>query len=103
METKSPTSPPPDLDSLAVQRAREAFDSGVYAALDLCRRARGGQESYNPFEAFEQRMILLALRTTEGNQLRAAELLGINRATLRKKMIKHAIRVDTRVIKTLVT
>lgn len=80
------------------RRAREAFDSGVYAALDLCRRARSDEGNYNPFDAFEQRMILLALRTTDGNQLRAAELLGINRATLRKKMNKHAIRIDTRVV-----
>ncbi len=35
---------------------------------------------------FEKPLIEHALRETEGNQLRAAQLLGINRNTLRKKM-----------------
>lgn len=34
----------------------------------------------------ERPLILQALQATSGNQLRAAELLGINRNTLRKRM-----------------
>lgn len=79
-------------------RGLEAFDGGVYAALDLCRQSRAGVGEFNPFDAFEKRIILLALRTTQGNQLRAAKLLGINRATLRKRMIKHNISVGTRIV-----
>ena len=76
---------------------QEVFDSGVYAALELCRQSRLSGRPYNPFEAFEQRAILLALRSTGGNQLRAAEVLGINRSTLRKRMKKHGIHVQPRV------
>ncbi len=34
----------------------------------------------------EQPLILMALRTTRGNQIKAAQLLGLNRNTLRKKI-----------------
>jgi DNA-binding NtrC family response regulator len=79
-------------------RGIEAFDGGVYAALELCRQSQDADQPFNPFDAFEKRIILLALRATEGNQLRAAQLLGINRATLRKRMIKHHISVATRIV-----
>jgi transcriptional regulator of acetoin/glycerol metabolism len=79
-------------------RGLETFDGGVYAALDLCRQSRDRDQTFNPFDAFEKRIILLALQTTEGNQLRAARLLGINRATLRKRMLKHNISVGMRIV-----
>jgi two-component system nitrogen regulation response regulator GlnG len=88
----------PDPLPHAWMRGLEAFDGGVYAALELCRQSRERSGKFNPFEAFEKRIVLLALRTTQGNQLRAARLLGINRATLRKRMIKHNISVGTRII-----
>jgi transcriptional regulator with AAA-type ATPase domain len=79
-------------------RAQESFDVGVWAALDLCRQSVKAAEKYNPFEAFEQRIILLALRSTGGNQLQAAKLLGISRSTLRKRMKKHRIQVGMRIV-----
>ncbi len=82
----------------AKRRAQEALDGGVWAALDLCRQSRLAGEKYNPFTAFEQRIILLALRGTRGNQLRAAQLLGISRSTLRKRMKKHRIQINTKII-----
>jgi transcriptional regulator of acetoin/glycerol metabolism len=87
-----------DTPTLTWTRGIEAFDGGVYAALELCRQSRSSCREFNPFDAFEKRIILLALRTTQGNQLRAAQLLGINRATLRKRMIKHNISVATRIV-----
>jgi two-component system nitrogen regulation response regulator GlnG len=37
-------------------------------------------------DAVERPLITAVLATVHGNQLRAAEILGINRNTLRKKM-----------------
>jgi DNA-binding NtrC family response regulator len=50
-----------------------------------------------PFDAIEAIFIRKALTVTEGNQSRAARLLGITRTTLRKRMQKHKIRVSSQV------
>lgn len=39
----------------------------------------------------EKPLIEVVLQQAEGNQTRAAEILGINRNTLRKKMIEYRI------------
>ncbi|MBA5874040.1 MAG: hypothetical protein GDA66_05770 [Nitrospira sp. CR1.2] len=43
--------------------------------------------------AVERPLILLTLRETKGNQIQAAELLGLNRNTLRKKIVDLEIPV----------
>ena len=46
--------------------------------------------------AVERPMIELALRETQGNQIQAAQLLGLNRNTLRKKITECKISVKKR-------
>jgi two-component system nitrogen regulation response regulator GlnG len=41
----------------------------------------------------ERPLLTLTLRATRGNQIKAADLLGLNRNTLRKKLRKHDIPV----------
>lgn len=93
VETTKPSKITPEFTD-ARARAQESFDVGVWAALDLCRQGRDLGNGYNPFLAFEERIILLALRATKGNQLRAAKLLNISRSTLRKRMKKHNIKIN---------
>jgi Fis family transcriptional regulator len=42
----------------------------------------------------EKPLLRAIMRETKGNQVRAAQLLGINRNTLRKKLKEHGIDPD---------
>ena len=42
----------------------------------------------------EKPLLRVVMRETKGNQVRAAQLLGINRNTLRKKLKEHGIDPD---------
>ena len=42
-------------------------------------------------DAVERPMLEVVMRQTSGNQLRASEILGINRNTLRKKLQLHGL------------
>jgi DNA-binding protein Fis len=42
----------------------------------------------------EKPLLRAVMRETKGNQVRAAQLLGINRNTLRKKLKEHGIDPD---------
>lgn len=44
--------------------------------------------------AVERPMLEAVLTRVGGNQSRAAEMLGINRNTLRKKIEQHGVRID---------
>jgi DNA-binding protein Fis len=43
----------------------------------------------------EKPLLRAVLRETGGNQVRAAQILGINRNTLRKKLTEHGIEPDS--------
>ncbi len=50
------------------------------------------------WEDLEKRLILLALEHTNGNQLRAAKLIGLNRNTIRKKIADYQIHIQTKIV-----
>ena len=56
-------------------------------------------EKFNLYEMVipevEKSLILMVLKETKGNQIRAARLLGINRNTLRSKINKLGIKVKS--------
>ena len=47
--------------------------------------------------AVERELIIHALQETKGNQVQAAKLLGITRATLRKRVEKFEIKQEVSV------
>lgn len=68
----------------------QSFDEIVYRKLDQFISQVSTANLSNLYETIVRRvekpMIELVLRETKGNQIRAAEILGINRNTLRKKI-----------------
>ena len=71
----------------------------VESAFDALVSARGRGHKFSTFDVMERALIVHALNKTSGNQLRAAKLLGITRSTLRKRIARYAIQIDTRVRK----
>ena len=69
----------------------EAKFAGFVRAMKL-----GSARNLHPIlmRAVERPLIELALRETNGNQLQASQLLGMNRNTLRKKIGEFKIAVD---------
>ena len=64
--------------------------------LQLFRWARL-QSGIKVLPAVERELVIEALKETQGNQVRAAKLLGITRATLRKRVDKFGIRSELNV------
>ena len=84
-----------DVDSVAdtigteISTGSGAPDSGFGAAIDGWLAENGNSQGtlyHAVLASFEKPLFEHALRMTEGNQLRAAQLLGINRNTLRKRL-----------------
>jgi two-component system nitrogen regulation response regulator GlnG len=71
-------------------------DDPAALARALFRRARVDPH-LRIIPAVERELIIQALIETEGNQVQAARLLGITRATLRKRMEKYRIRREVQV------
>ena len=63
----------------------QGFDHALSSWL-ADERPNHGTIYHEALSAFEKPLFEYALRETEGNQLRAAQLLGINRNTLRKRL-----------------
>jgi Fis family transcriptional regulator len=76
------------LEKLVRSKLEVIFQQQKKAQVDL----RGLYEVV--IEQVEKPLIELALKAFKGNQVRTAEMLGINRNTLKKKM--HLYKIQTR-------
>jgi len=70
----------PDADWLTLPKAIEAALNGTHS--DLYRLAR---------EQFDRLLLLRVMQFTNGNKVRAAEILGLSRATVRTKLLSMGI------------
>jgi DNA-binding NtrC family response regulator len=72
----------------AVDRAESTLSQAARDALRECvveRREGAGSIFHEIVDVVEETLVAEALAITNGNQVKAADLLGVNRATLRKK------------------
>jgi len=73
-----------------VRRENSNFDQAVSRFL-LTERPEPGAIYDRALAAFEIPLLQLIMRQCDGNQVKAAAMLGINRNTLRKKLVEHAL------------
>jgi transcriptional regulator with PAS, ATPase and Fis domain len=78
-------------DQIGIETVSERVRLGASLAHDDIPE---GQDLTSKVEAIERREIKRALRESGRNKSRAAELLGISRFTLQRKMEKYKIEVD---------
>ena len=72
------------------------LERSVRRAIDGYFRDLDGEKAHGVYEmvisCVERPLLQAVLHRVEGNQTHAAEMLGINRNTLRKKMKTHGIK-----------
>jgi DNA-binding protein Fis len=61
---------------------------------DELSKASGSSQELGMISIIERELILRALQKTKGNQVQAAQLLGMNRSTLRGKMERYNIKKE---------
>ena len=88
--TKNHSEPDPDYPGLRAC-IEEALDQ-YFANLD--GEPPGGKLYYLVLAEVEQALLGRILSETEGNQRQAAECLGLNRNTLRKKIQEHGLSLE---------
>ncbi len=77
------------------ERRKKSIHHCVESALNLYFEDMDGHDPSDLYELIisqtEEPMLEIVLKQTQGNITRSAEILGINRATLRKKLKKYAL------------
>ena len=75
--------------------SKKHIEEVVRASLEAYFKDLKGIEPDNLYElmlgSFEKPLLDVVMRHAEGNQSRAAEWLGLNRNTLRKKLLEHKL------------
>jgi len=75
-------------------RDRRTFENLVDSLFEEFTEAPSAREDLDMVSAIEKGLIIRALQKTNGNQVQAASLLGINRSTLRGKMDRYHIKKE---------
>jgi nitrogen regulation protein NR(I) len=91
-------------DQLLFEKALEKWEAGdlskkpIEDLLDIffeeLSKTQISSQDLDMISTLERGLILRALKKTQGNQVQAAQILGINRGTLRSKMERYHIRKE---------
>ena len=80
---------------LSDERSSECLGSSVRRAMENYFADLDGHEASNLYDLFlaqvEKPMFEVVMRITRGNITRAAEILGLNRGTLRSRLRKYGL------------
>ena len=76
---------------------KKTFEDLLYSLFEELLKTPAIQENFDMVSAIEKELILRALQKTNGNQVQAAQLLGMNRSTLRGKMERYHIKKEVQV------
>ena len=94
MSSSSVSSLPPDPAPTA-EAAANPIDHSIRATLETYFRDLDGTAPHALYDmvlkVVERPLLDLVMHKAEGNQSRAAEWLGINRNTLRRKLVEHRL------------
>ena len=75
--------------------SKKHIEEAVRASLETYFKDLRGVEPDNLYElmlgSFEKPMLDIIMRHAQGNQSKAADWLGLNRNTLRKKLLQHKL------------
>jgi transcriptional regulator with GAF, ATPase, and Fis domain len=82
---------------VAIAPRERDLDGLMHEVFGHVRRMREQGEKEDAFDLVERRIVRDALVHAQGNQVKAAKLLGITRSTLRKRMVKYGIQIRTQV------
>ena len=83
-----------DLKNALIQAAITSYGNIInteHLPIDIQAEAENIMAEFEPLEEIEKRHITKAIRLTKGNKKKAAEILGIARDTIHKKLEKYAI------------
>ena len=75
-------------------RERKTLEDLLDSLFVELTEASSARETLDMVSAIEKGLIIRALQKTNGNQVQAASLLGINRSTLRGKMDRYHIKKE---------
>jgi len=75
--------------------SKDTIQEAIFKNLEKYFRDLGEQQASNVYDmvvlAVEKPMLEMVMNRTASNQSQAAEMLGINRNTLRKKLQQHGL------------
>jgi len=90
-ESTPGTIPAPAFPALALPTTAEGGKDALAHAIEVLFDFARNDKHFKIIDAAERELIVRALAETSGNQVQAAKLLGITRATLRKRVDKFGI------------